>query len=356
MIPAMMVDSASRCLAKGFPFALYCGAGEEKFHFVAAPAVVSGSVKELAAGGGFAVSPWNRRGCVLIPPVYDEKTLPEQLPDAPKHFFLPAPTTTAEYCISAEKVREILSAERGKIVLSKVIRLRGSGSPVETAQKYFSRTEGAFRCLYYTPVTGVWVTATPELLCDISSGGSEVRTMSLAGTRRAGCAKAWDSKNREEHDYVTRFIVDTLMKHAEKVEVGASCQVRFGGVEHLCEHVTATGVRDAGALVDELSPTPAVGGTPRERAIKALESLESHERGCYGGWIGARKENGGAALYVNLRCCSAARTAEGWEYDVFAGGGLTADSVTEEEWDEGEQKAALLTGAIRDCDQKVKEA
>lgn len=210
--------------------------------------------------------------------------------------------------------------------------------PQQVAEEFFSLTDSTFRYLCYTPETGVWLGSTPELLLESYGAKGEVRTMALAGTRPADDDTPWDGKNIYEQSIVTEFIAETLKAEGLQVETGELCERPFLNIKHLCTMITARGVTDVPALMSELSPTPAVAGYPRDRAIDEINAFETHRRHCYGGYVGVRT-GGDYHAYVNLRCCFMAPVAFagecfGWLCNLYAGGGIVAGSNEEDEWNE----------------------
>jgi isochorismate synthase len=96
-------------------------------------------------------------------------------------------------------------------------------------------------------------------------------------------------------------------------------------------------------LVAALHPTPAVCGTPREEAREALSQLEPIDRGCYAGPVGWVDANGDGEWAIALRCAEITGTTA----RLFAGAGIVADSVPEEELDETEAKFRALLDSLR---------
>ena len=92
-------------------------------------------------------------------------------------------------------------------------------------------------------------------------------------------------------------------------------------------------------ILAALHPTPAVAGTPTQRAQDLIRRLEDYDRGWYAGpigWLGAD----GAEFAVGIRSC----LIEGTELTAFAGAGIVAGSTPEGEWRE---TAAKLCGYQR---------
>ena len=99
-------------------------------------------------------------------------------------------------------------------------------------------------------------------------------------------------------------------------------------------------------LVRALSPTPAVGGYPRDAAIDLIASVEGFERGLYGGAVGWVDAAGNGTWAVAIRCAELSadrRTAR-----LVAGGGIVADSDPLAELAETQAKfQAMLSAIIR---------
>ena len=75
-----------------------------------------------------------------------------------------------------------------------------------------------------------------------------------------------------------------------------------------------------------------------------ISMLENHSRECYGGYVGFVTPDG-LKCYVNLRSLKLNSTG----YCIFAGGGITAESIPEDEWRETENKTMILRGNINDA-------
>jgi para-aminobenzoate synthetase component 1 len=115
------------------------------------------------------------------------------------------------------------------------------------------------------------------------------------------------------------------------------------GVWHLVSTVTArigVGVPMASVL-DATFPPASVTGTPKLRARQLLRGWEPHRRGVYCGTVGLASPVAGCELNVAIRTV---------EFDASGnavlgvGGGITADSDPDREWDECLHKAAPFIG------------
>jgi para-aminobenzoate synthetase component 1 len=93
------------------------------------------------------------------------------------------------------------------------------------------------------------------------------------------------------------------------------------------------------ALLDATFPPASVTGTPKMRARELLRGWEPHRRGVYCGTVGLASPIAGCELNVAIRTV---------EFDASGkavlgvGGGITADSDPDREWDECLHKAAPI--------------
>jgi isochorismate synthase len=99
-------------------------------------------------------------------------------------------------------------------------------------------------------------------------------------------------------------------------------------------------------LVRALSPTPALGGHPRDVAIDLISEVEGFERGRYGGAVGWVDARGHGTWAVTIRCAEFSddrRSAR-----LVAGGGIVAESDPMAELAETQAKfQAMLSALIR---------
>lgn len=184
---------------------------------------------------------------------------------------------------------------------------------------------------------GTWMGASPEVL--LNTKDALWTTMALAGTRSSSSNESWEEKEMEEHRFVIDAIVEALQRsEASDIHVEETIEKMAGPVKHLYTPITASGSPGkAWNLALDLHPTPAVCGTPRIAALDLLLSREMHERDLYAGmfgWVSNEKTE----LFVNLRC---AQIFENAAY-LYVGGGYTAASIPEMEWEETEHKANTL--------------
>lgn len=190
-----------------------------------------------------------------------------------------------------------------------------------------------------------FVGATPELLARVERG--QVETMALAGTAQPGDESALleSTKDRDEHRFVLDMIVEALGPLCSTVAAADQPAVhRLANVSHLLTRISGQlndGVGLAG-VVDALHPTPAVCGTPRERARQLISAFEGFDRGLYAGAFGSMDLDGSGEFDVALRCGLVDRRAA----LLFAGAGITRDSDVDVELRETRDKFSPMLRAL----------
>lgn len=192
----------------------------------------------------------------------------------------------------------------------------------------------AFVYLFHSPLTGTWLGCSPEILL---SSQNFWKTVALAGTQKVG--ETWDAKNCAEQKLVADFVREQLALAGTPIIAEKTETVFAGTVGHLKTefNLAPLNFEQAANLVNRLHPTPAVAGTPRDDAVDFILKNEAFPREYYAGFVGEWSENS-ANLFVNLRCMKIAGT----QLLLYAGGGLLASSVTENEWQETTAKLETI--------------
>lgn len=331
------------------PFALYSRPESDGHVFLANPSWPSGYA--ATAGGDVVVQPFDASApAVRIVAECDAASLLElaasgTLPHLPSDDDKAPQATCRDGYLRglSDVIAALRRGDGGKVVISRVLVADAARLDVTAlADAVFAAFPRAFRFLYFTPATGLWIGASPELL--LRRRGDVLHTMALAGTRPAGSAGAWDAKNIAEHRLVVDFIADALRGCGLDPVVGPTHTLPYSAaVEHLCTDVAAEGGGDAfDSVLRALHPTPALCGYPRGFAADVIARTEAHDRGCYGGYIAL----GDTEAYVNLRC---ARIYPDGSCCLFAGGGIMPDSDPAAEWEESGRKASSLLSLIEQC-------
>lgn len=215
--------------------------------------------------------------------------------------------------------------------------------------------------LVSTPQTGTWLMATPEVLLD--GDGETWRTMALAGTMKArelapdaDCSSAstpwvdgdgmrdWSAKNKHEQQLVATYIQQCLSPFAAQLTQRGPYTVQAGDLVHLRSDFMFNlhDTKSLGSLLEALHPTPAVCGLPKAEAQRFILENEHAHRSYYSGFVGLLNPKGETHLYVALRCMQISDCC----YRFYAGGGLLADSVEQQEWEETVAKMETMKKVV----------
>ena len=198
--------------------------------------------------------------------------------------------------------------------------------------------------------------ASPELLVEVDH--RTVRSHPLAGTApRTGDPDTdaqlasrllVSTKDQIEHRVVIDMVRDTLLPYCSFLDWEAEPSiVTVANVQHLGTSIEGALTEppvDVLTLVHALTPTPALGGSPSQEAIKFIHTHEMMERGFYGGAVGWCDANGQGTFAVTIRC--AELTDDRRIARLFAGGGIVAESDPYSELAETQAKFQAMLSAI----------
>jgi isochorismate synthase len=191
--------------------------------------------------------------------------------------------------------------------------------------------------------------ASPERL--VRRSGTRVDADALAGSARSGTRRGTrpdalrsSAKDLAEHVLVVRAIRQALAPRCRRLSSPVRPSLRsFPGLRHL--HTPIRGeLRDEThvlELVEALHPTPAVGGFPRDAALRFLRSHEA-PRGWYAGAFGWFDAVGDGEFAVAIR----SGLVRGRRADLWAGAGVVAGSTAPAEIDEIDGKLATMMRAL----------
>ena len=223
-----------------------------------------------------------------------------------------------------------------KLVLSRSIELPRTGdeTPLQLFQRACERYPRMMICLVYTPQSGLWLAATPEIL--LAGKDHRWQTIALAGTMKYEEELRWSDKNIQEQRYVATYITRQLEQFTHDFTEEGPRTARAGHLAHLRSDFLFSLPDESvvGDLLQALHPTPAVCGLPKQEAFRFIQQNEHHDRSYYSGFLGPLFLNGQTNIFVTLRCMQLFRDG----YRLYAGGGLLKDSVEEQEWQETETK------------------
>lgn len=260
--------------------------------------------------------------------------------------------------LTQKGVDAIQNNELKKVVLSrreeiKIKEISNGATLINMFERLINKYPSAFVYCWFHPSVGLWLGATPESLFSLE--GKTFRTMALAGTQKFDeeAKVIWSEKEKEEQNLVTDFLENVLEKIVPILMVSKPVTVKAGNVIHLKTEVGGTintRVCDIPCLIKRLHPTPAICGLPKEKAMNFIKENENYDREFYSGFLGELNYNDevfekkGAAkvsfadFYVNLRCMKVNKD----KATIFVGGGITKDSLPEDEWKETVHKTRTM--------------
>jgi menaquinone-specific isochorismate synthase len=250
----------------------------------------------------------------------------------------------------AEAIRRIEAGEIEKVVLARDVAV-WSKAPFDrrvVLQRLHDRFPECFTFL----VDGL-VGASPELLVRLRD--RTVESLALAGSARrdpdpeedwlVGKALLSSDKDRREHEAAAASVGAALGEVCRTLERDAEpWLLRLANVQHLATRFMGElgERRPVLDLVDRLHPTAAVGGTPTAPAVEVIRRLEGMDRGRYAGPVGWLDHHGDGDWAIALRCAE----LSGARARLFAGAGIVAGSLPENELEETRLKLRAMMGVL----------
>ena len=197
--------------------------------------------------------------------------------------------------------------------------------------------------------------SSPEILVRAQAGQVVLRP--IAGTRRRGRSEEEDiamehellsdPKERAEHLMLIDLGRNDVGRIAEigSVKLTANMIVeRYSHVMHIVSEVVGK-LKSGLSFMDVFRATFPAGtltGAPKVRAMQVIAELETVKRGVYGGAIGYWNWQDEADLAIAIRTA----IVKDGQLHVQAAGGVVADSIPEQEWQETMNKGRALFRAV----------
>ncbi len=269
-----------------------------------------------------------------------------------------APIELKKFQISSQEYQNLVTRgieyiEQGR--LKKVVAARFKALEVSESvniMKVFERVcqqyPSAFVSIIFHPETGCWMGATPELL--ISKSESDLfRTTALAGTQKVlkgidPSTISWSHKEIEEQALVSRYIINCFKTiRLREYEEDGPKTILTGDLAHLKTDFSVD-MREVhfenldSTMLQLLHPTSAVGGMPREESLQFIKEHEGFNRELYSGFLGPVNQKNETNLFVNIRCVRIFKS----HIQLFAGAGITRNSIPEKEWLETSAKMMAM--------------
>lgn len=248
--------------------------------------------------------------------------------------------THSEYLNKLREVIEVIKENNlPKLVISrrKIFRDFDHINLEESFDNVCKAYPNALRYLFITDQEA-WMGAFSEVLGKFNKSTHEFETMSLAGT--IPVSESWTEKEIKEQEPVSSYIRNVLSEFHTTSEIQESETYDHisGNIKHLrTDFKLKIDPQDLDAVIEELHPTPAVCGIPKDFCKEKIQESEKFPRELYAGFIRLETENF-IQYFVNLRCAKLYSDS----VHVFAGGGITAQSDPQKEWLETELKSEAI--------------
>ena len=215
-----------------------------------------------------------------------------------------------------------------------------------TFEKLVQLYPSTFVSCFFHPKVGIWFGATPEQL--LKANGREFKTIALAGTQKDTGSNEiiWQTKEQEEQQFVTDYIVEKIKNVASEVIVSKPYSIKAGSIWHIKTDISGKLNSDSSLkeVIQLLHPTPAVCGFPKEKSLAFILENENYDRTFYTGFLGELNMEHQTDLFVNLRCMEIEFSSNVTltKAHLFMGCGITKDSVPQKEWEESSNKSVTM--------------
>jgi anthranilate synthase component 1 len=260
-----------------------------------------------------------------------------------------------EYCNMVERTKEyIREGDIFQAVISRQFVAPYKGNLLNAYRVL--RTTNPSPYMVYMKIDGDEIMSTsPETLVRLQKG--RLTTFPVAGSRPRGKTDQEDKrlenelladeKELSEHNMLVDLGRNDLGKISEfsSVEVTKYMDIhRYSTIMHICSQVESNIVPkcDGYNAIEAVLPAGTLSGAPKIRACEIINEMEAEPRGIYGGALGYLDFTG------NMDTCIAIRMAVKKNNKVYvqAGGGIVADSIPENEYEESGNKALAVINAI----------
>ncbi len=251
--------------------------------------------------------------------------------------------TQAQYREKFEKIQQYLrSGDCYQINLTQRFEAQYQGDEFDAYLKLRKQNNAPFSA--YLNIDDIKVLSiSPERFIQIKQ--NKVQTKPIKGTRPRSNDSTQDEKNKQSLSLANKdkaenlMIVDLLRNDISRACKPGSVKVpklfdieSFPAVHHLVSTIEGELAEDKSAidLIRGAFPGGSITGAPKIRAMEIIEELEPHRRNIYCGSIGYISACGNMDTSITIRTL----TCLNGRIICNAGGGIVADSVCDEEYQE----------------------
>lgn len=265
--------------------------------------------------------------------------------------------TQSDYAEKFSKVHDyILAGDCYQINLAQRFSAKYSGDEFQAYQALREANNGPFSAFIRLDNAAI-LSVSPERFLQVKN--RKVQSKPIKGTLPRSLSSELDKKAAEKLRLSNKdraenlMIVDLLRNDMSKVCETGSVVVpqlfyieSFPAVHHLVSTVEGKLAEefDATDLLRGAFPGGSITGAPKIRAMEIIEELEPHRRSVYCGSIGYISACGNMDTSITIRTL----ICEQNNMHVWAGGGLVADSISENEYQETFDKLNKITPLLKD--------
>jgi anthranilate synthase component 1 len=260
-----------------------------------------------------------------------------------------------DYKQAVERIKQyIVEGDAIQVVFSQRLKFSINRDPFDIYRAL--RTINPSPYMYYLKFGDLQVVgSSPEVLVRLEDEKVEVRP--IAGTRKRGKNEnedreleqdlLSDEKELAEHIMLVDLGRNDIGRVAEisTVEVDERFSIeRYSHVMHIVSNVRGILKKglDCFDVLEAAFPAGTLSGAPKIRAMEIIDELEPTRRGLYGGAVGYISFNGNMDTAIAIRTL----LIKGNTAYLGVGGGIVADSVPENEFEETMNKGRALLKAI----------
>ncbi|MEB7805263.1 isochorismate synthase [Mammaliicoccus fleurettii] len=240
-----------------------------------------------------------------------------------------------------------------KVVLSRrrKIEFEDDVNVEDALQRSLDSNESSYLLLFESGKSQ-FISQTPEQLCQIDNGklytnaiaGTIIRTEDESENNKLKAELLNDSKNQFEHRYVVDSIIHDIQSFTKQLEYDKKPTILTNKhLYHLYTKIQADLLSEnVLEIVNQLHPTPALGGFPKVEAIKFIEHEEFGTRGFYGAPLGYIDLDNNGEFVVSIR----SMLVRGNAATLYSGCGIVKDSNAISEFEETDLKFKPMLKAL----------
>jgi len=260
---------------------------------------------------------------------------------------IPSGTTYRQYTSQVNQViNKINNYEIDKGVISRFNRyVIDKGFSFEELVQDVSKKNHNLFVYYFNINKNEFFGFSPEKLLERSI--DTIASDAVAGTRKINSTEN-ENENRKlsiEHGIVVDYIKNKLSKFADCENNNKPETIKLNNIEHLITriHGTLNEKNSTLEILNSIHPTPAVCGSPYEKSMTLISELEMFDRGWFAGPVGLLNFDDEGSFFVAIRCLLKVDN----DVYIYAGAGITKDSIPDSEWEETKTKIGSVLDYIK---------